>query len=396
MAAASHVRAIQNILKHDGLRIQNLKYKEFSFRPKNSLYSFLCSFVQMYEMLSEVVRSKENRIFFLSYSAPILWILKKYQRTFAQFKDLHFLLVLHASFEKICPPRSFNNSSPVQADRDERGGTSSKIKKAMALGFVAVFKKVLHRFNSAFTEMTTVWPKVSEAIFVEKSILESDNSGFRYLALSPHIVQNAYQVLDRSKIDIHSIYLPTVFRNEEGNNRNTTLKVAVFGYGNSTRLSEVAHHIAAATKVYNFEIRIIGMDDRGTQGFSFISKPSPGKALKREDMESLATDIDFFLILYEDNRYRLSCSASVFESLSYRKPIIHLSNECMNFFNSDDCPIGIKCADTLEVARVIIDLANNYSAGLSRRDLFLRNIELLRERLSIENNYKSLQKALTF
>jgi hypothetical protein len=398
MAHRSHLTAIANILEHDQVKIEKLEYRAIPFKEAESFYSFICYFHQRYSILAEVVKSGENRILFLSYCSSLLWILKKYRGHFGLFKKLNFLIVLHGSFENIRNPDNREDqetsSVPLKPIQNSRKSFRSKLRKALSTKPRALIIKIIEIFLRNLKRGTTKWPKISERLFNEKQIVETGNVGFRYLALAPYITENAYKFLDRKKVDIRWVFLPTIFSKMENKLRNKNLKIAVFGYGNSKRLSEVSAYLFDLKKDFNFEIRIVGMDSRGTEGYPFISVPDHGP-LKRDRMEFLVRDIDFFLILYERNRYRLSCSGSVFEALSYRKPIIHLDNECVNFFNSDLNPIGIKCDSTREVARTISELADKFEQSESMIATFLNNINLLRHQVCIENNFKRLTDAFS-
>ena len=134
------------------------------------------------------------------------------------------------------------------------------------------------------------------------------------------------------------------------------------------------------------------MDIRGTEGFEMVTCPSNGKPLTREQMEFYAKDIDFFLILYNDKTYRLSCSGTIIESFSYSKPIIHLKNDCIDYFNVSNNPIGISCNNVDEFVSSIEYIANNYSSFKINIDQFRNNILKQRAKYSIENSVQDLMK----
>ena len=76
-------------------------------------------------------------------------------------------------------------------------------------------------------------------------------------------------------------------------------KFAIFGYGDSRMLFNLNVKIKKLIKKEKFEIRIIGMDNRGIKDFSWVNCPKKGKTLTRVEMERLIVDIDYFLILYK-------------------------------------------------------------------------------------------------
>ncbi|MBC7428128.1 MAG: hypothetical protein H7336_05925 [Bacteriovorax sp.] len=395
----SHLKSISDILKHDNVKIENLEYREIPFKQAGTFYSFICYFFQLYFILSSVIRSGENKIFFLSYSAPLLWIVKKLKSGFSKFQNLNFLIVLHGSFENI-------NTEVVAQSAPVFNGTvnaigpgnrlSSKLRKVASTSPKNIIKKIINRITDYLVRVMSFWPQISESLFIEKNIVGFNNAGFRYLALSPYIIENAYKILDPRHIDIRYIYMPIVFAKEKVEINNKHLKVATFGYGNSKKLSEVSNYISNSREIFSFEIRVIGMDNRETEGFSFVSTPCLGRPPSREEMESLAKDIDFFIILYDKHKYRLSCSGSIYEALSYRKPIIYLDNECINFYNVEAGVIGINCENTKEIAETILKLSDNFEESRIMINAFIQNIDLVREKVRIENNFRLLKEAYTF
>lgn len=138
------------------------------------------------------------------------------------------------------------------------------------------------------------------------------------------------------------------------------------------------------------------MENRGTESFSNIVCPSPGKVLDRSDMEKYAKDIDMFLILYDISRYRLSCSGTILESLSYIKPILHFNNDCINHFNKHENPIGICCNSLDEFVCKMEDIIENYDEYIHKFQTFRKNILELRKECAIENSLTQLKDSFTW
>jgi len=145
-----------------------------------------------------------------------------------------------------------------------------------------------------------------------------------------------------------------------------------------------------------YEIRIIGMDNRGTEEFPNVTCLSPGIPLKRFEMEAQAADIDAFLILYDDTKYRLSCSGSILESLSMVKPIIHFNNDCINQFNSDELPIGYRCFTFEEFVNKVEDIVERYHCYSSDFFRFRENIKELRTICAIEKSVPQIRASFSW
>jgi len=174
-------------------------------------------------------------------------------------------------------------------------------------------------------------------------------------------------------------------------NNNNYPKFAIFGYGDSKILYNLNSILEKLNIKSHFEIRIIGMDNRATTSFPWITFPSNGNTLSRTEMETLLEDIDFNLILYTKDRYSLSCSASIIEAISYEKPIIHLENPCISYYNMNN-DIGYECSDLLSMAKKIEEIVLNYNQELNNIKSFKINLATSRNFLSPDNNLKRFSK----
>jgi hypothetical protein len=103
------------------------------------------------------------------------------------------------------------------------------------------------------------------------------------------------------------------------------------------------------------------------------------------EMEAEATDIDVFMMLFDESRYRVTCSGVLFEALSLVKPIIHFQNECVDEFNTAQTPIGIRCITFKDYIDAIIDIIENYNERQDDLARFRSGILRRREALIAEN-----------
>ena len=311
-ADKSHINAIISILKNDGISINNLEYCPVSVSNQlNLFYYFKCYFI-IKNIFKTVLASGEEKIFFLSFNNIILHIIKKLKRHSA-FSNFKFLLVLHGDFEQIKGSTIASKQLSVPASplikRLARYSLSSWPRKAMGL----IMRRLMSLYQNKLTSLYLKSLKLSELLFLYHS------SDYRYIALSTHIFDNAKKYIDVKKLDIHVVTMPTVFHAPEKIERNLYPKFAIFGYGNSMMSHQVFTKLSKLNLADPYEIRNIGMNNSGTADFSNITLTSNGNQLSRLEMETHARDIDIFLIFHPHDTYQLSCSASIFEALSYEK-----------------------------------------------------------------------------
>ena len=390
-ADITHIEAIKKILIHDNVTINNIEYIPIKFCDLYSIRGMLTYYLLFNKMFSDVLETGTNKIFFLSFSPAILYVIKKLKQQ-RNFLTMKFTLVLHGSFENIADDEPTGLPLPLKKINNKYI-IIQKIRRTNFIDFPREAARVIRLINSFIIP----WQRISTKLFPDKKILLWKHSAdFKYISLSPHVVVNAERYIDTKELNIHTVVLPTIFAEPTPQPNNEHVKFATFGYGNSLMLHNVVSRLSQKELKRPYEIRIIGMDDRGTDGFPNITCPSPGNVLDRSDMEKYAKDIDVFLILYDKSRYRLSCSGSILESLSYTKPILHFNNDCVNTFNKPENPIGICCNSLEELVCKMEDIIENYETYIHEFQTFRKNILKLRNECAIENSLTQLKDSFTW
>jgi hypothetical protein len=288
---------------------------------------------------------------------------------------LHVAIVLHADFEDVA-----NDSyTPTPATAVAEPTLLEKLRSIRLTELPAKVGALVARRASA--RYASMW----QQRFREREQLEwRHDPRISYIALSPHVRANGARYVDVDALNVRVVEMPINFAAPRPAPANTQLKLATFGYGDPASLRRVVDELDRLTLAQPYEIRIIGMDNRSLENHPRVVCPSPGKPLARAEMERYAEDVDAFVIPYDRERYRLSCSGAIFEALSYVKPVFHIGNPCVAQFDSRDAPIGFS-AETLEdlarvIAPMIEDVQAAYPAMAIRRD----NIMRLRTRLRME------------
>lgn len=385
-ASESHANAIRNILEHDGIKIQNIEYIHLA-KP-------FSNYISLYRIFNDVVRCDADKVFFLSFDPKILLAIKILKKI-GKFRLLKFALVLHGGFESIANHPT--DASPLVLPRMSIPSENSEglIDKLKRLSVIDVLRLVVRKLKNLVQQL---FSSINlPTFFTYKRILSLWNSvDYRYIALSPHIILNAEKYINTNKIELRLVVMPTRFLQAKDFIRNDYVKFAIFGFGDSLVLHNIAHMLSERGTTNKYLIKIIGMDDRGVKGFKNIEPASKGRLLDRATMEKLASDVDLFMILYDKNRYRLSCSGSIIEALSMVKPVIHFDNECINQFNSELLPIGFKCSTLDEYIDQLVDIIENYGSYHEKLNVFRRNILELRERYSIESSVTNIRASFTW
>lgn len=390
-ADTSHIEAIKQILEHDNVFVRDIEYHPIKIMEHQTGADVAIWFFKFLRFFSRLVASHIEKVFFLSFTPEMLFAIKLL-KGLRRFEGLRFTFVLHGGFESIVNDPHGDGGivlprtvivNPATTD----SGLWEKLKRTKVLDIPPkIVRKIAAKIpaRSSHRIMTKV-------LSVKRAMEWRSSKDFHYVALSPHIMRNASKYIDTKRLNLYSMILPTVFVEPAGTPQNEHVKFGVFGYGDSLVLHNVAFALSNMCVGRPYEIRIIGMDNRGTSGFANITCTSTGNRLTRSEMERHARDIDAFLILYDNTRYRLSCSGSVLEALSMMKPIVHFDNECVNEFNRPECPIGFRCHDFEDFVHRLVDIIQNYERY---RDDFLKfrnNILEKRKQFAIEKSVPALR-----
>lgn len=395
-ADKTHIAAIKNIMNTDNVFIEYIEYVPIKFHNQDGIISIFTYYFLFKKMIDEVLEIGTNKIFFLSTSPTILYTIKKLKQK-PEYKEMKFTFVLHGSFDNVANEYERANGVELPIKKMKNQYLVQLKYHIQILRQMELFNVSKVLFSQFVSRFVLPWHYISKKNFTDKKLLLWQHSeDYRYIVLSPHIIKSAEQYIDVKSLNMYTVIHPAVFRPPSKQANNKYVKFAIFGFGNPLILYNILVKLSQKNLKNQYEIRIIGMDNRGTSEFPNVTCPSPGKRLDRSEMEEYVKDIDAFLILYDKTRYRLSCTGSIIESLSYTKPILHFDNDCINAFNRPNNPIGICCNDIDEFVDKMEDIIENYETYYPVFQNFRNNILNLRNKCSIENSVTKLKESFTW
>jgi hypothetical protein len=388
-AHPTHVLGLKNVFSHDGVSSGWLQYRPFSIGEPDTALGLVRFRGAMKRLLAEVLAHGRDKVFLLSFTACMLYIIKRLKRRPA-FHGIKFCFVLHGGFEEIGP---FNNKriQPVRSAESVK----AKFKNTSLVGSMSIIVAYL-RLRLSYLLRYPFNRVMARAFPLKKMLLWENCRDYRYIAMSSHIITNARKCLGESNIDIRTVVMPIVFAPSRPPPQNSYLKLAVFGYGYPGMLEKLGAALGRRTIQSPYEIRVIGSVSRGTEKYPHFTAPNPGRRLTRKEMEEMLPDIDAFLVLYDRSLYILSCTGSILEALSYVKPVVHLDNENINTFNTEAAPIGIRCKDVEEMADRVQDIIEHYHDHKELFSMYRENILRLRRALEIGGRSHEIRKVFTW
>jgi len=396
-ADRSHFRNIISIFKRNNISTKDLRNTPITFNAERSftLGGILHYYFLFKNLFDKALNLGVNKIFFLSNNPVILFIIKLLKMN-KKYTDLHFTFVLHGELEDISN-ESYKEQYAPSAKRMEE-----------VVDVRSLFIKVIHNYRKIplfiMEKLTLPLNAMNlryslffkSRIRMKKMLLWNHSSQYHYVSLSPHVTKNAKKYINIDYLNFYTIIMPIIFRNSTVRPNNKFVKFAVFGYGDSSQMQKMLLLLSKMNLSKPYEIRIISMDRRGTWGFQNITYVGNNKTLERSEMDDASRDIDIFINLYDKTRHKLGCSLSIFESISYLKPVLHLSNDGYNFFNKTSKPIGFREEDLNLFVKRMADIIENFPSYKKRLDLFRRNMVEFRAKYAIWNNLDRLRESFSF
>jgi len=394
-----HITEIKNIFISYNVVIDNIDYFPIRIYNQYSVSGMIGYSRLFIKIFNNMLSDNVDKIFFLCFDSVLFYIIKQLKRL-GKYKNIKCTSVLHGSFEQI----RFTQYTeiPILQPAPAKSINQNVSQKIRSVNYMELPSKILKVLKSRINKwinvfIITKYQLMFLKIFhVPKILMYRHSNHFKYIALSPHILNNARNYLNIEFLNIYAITMPMIFIRQNVNIHNQYIKFAIFGYGDSYSLSQISGKLSEKKIGNQYEIRIIGMDARGTNDNPNIWCVSPGRVLNRSEMEKFVDDIDIFLILYKKDRYQLGCSASILEAISYIKPILHFDNDCINYFNKPDSPIGFQCESLEAYVDKMVELINNYPEYLTCLELFRKNIITLRNKVAINNNLDQLRESFSF
>jgi hypothetical protein len=396
-ADLKYFQNIKQMLKNGGVNVNNLSNQKVTFNSdiSYSIRGILSYYVLCKKMFDKALSVRTNKVFFLSINPVILFAIKKLKQK-AKYKDICCTFVLHGGLEDIAN----TDFKEAYVPGIKWIIASFGFKKSLVRGLKnpdLVLRFSLDYLLKPIRWLNSEYSLIFKRVFrLKKMMLWGHTNQYKYISLSPHVTINAGKYIDTNYLNFQTIFMPIIFAKPIATPNNQFIKFAVFGYGDSAQMYKMLSLLSKKRIDKPYEIRIISMDDRGTDGFENITNVGNGSVLTRKEMENSARDIDIFINLYDKSRHRFGCSLSIFEAFSYLKPVLHLSNPGYNYFNKPGKPIGYRCESLDDFVNKMCDMINNFPLYKKQLAIFRKNMLEYRKEYAIENNLDNLKESFTF
>ena len=168
------------------------------------------------------------------------------------------------------------------------------------------------------------------------------------LSLMPHVAGHLF-FLDH----------PCFFHPPSPGGKKKPLRIASLGIGGRSKgthlFFDLARQCRKEIEAGLLEFMSIGpiLDRKLNQIPGYVHCPSPHTHLERERYEELVGSIDYALLLYDQEAYRLTASGAFMDAVSFAKPVIALHNPFFQRYFSALGDIGFLCSTVDEILSIL-------------------------------------------
>jgi hypothetical protein len=383
-AEKNHINQIKKSLRIDEISIKNLKFKRIFLNILPGYFSFFFYIFYYYFFFK---RNKIEKLIFLSFdNYLILAINFLFKKIFKNKLNLKF--VLHGNIEGI--DQSYKNYENLHYSKI----SNYHLLKLKKFTFVSIKNKIFSAIKKII-DFFFIINYVDKIINIKTVLNILDRNKIIFISLSSHATKALKKNKFTKKYKIIKLNFPFILNDNKFRKRtnNKFFKFAVYGHSDLILINNLVYLLNNSKINNKYMFKIISMNRNVIFKNENLIFPKT-IPMTRIEMDELARDIDFFIILYDKNKYRYTCSATIIESLRLAKPIIHINNNCINSFNTSKLPIGVNCKNLNHMCSEIVFIINNYKKYKKNINFFQNNIEILNKKLSLNNSINTMKKII--
>jgi len=419
---ASHIVALKELFAFEDVDMCGLAFEPIRIEAREGLAPILKNLRILSIVFNFALELNATQVLFTAVSSSVMTAVNILKRR-RVYRTLKCLYVMHGILESLGPKVdgfSAGDGAEPQTEREQvaivDNGTfqrlASKLRSPGAwrlIGrlFLLSSKRIglwILRTEMRLSEgiyAATVGAWLGRKLLNFRFLLENlDSSWGGIILLSPHISKNLSRFAHTDRLRQYVVVMPYLFsryakckRDHERRRQSEITRFAVIGKGHPGRLREVAARLSHEPPRGGFEIAAYTMNNPGFDRYPAIRTFGQGKRVSREIIKVDACEVDFFLFLYDEREYYLSCSAAFFEVFSNGVPFLSLPCECIDYFNRPEKEIGLKCSSIPDMTSLMRRIVDDPEFCFTERQRLRENILKMRAAIDIEKNTEPLRDA---
>jgi hypothetical protein len=194
----------------------------------------------------------------------------------------------------------------------------------------------------------------------------------KYLILSEVIASNILDYKILRKEQMITMEHPYIFKNEGSSINIKHSQPIVFGHFGVAKLNKQSELFFALADRYKelvnqgiLKFQIIGQvfDELIPFTNEYVSYKKDDAFISRTEYDSLASEIDYALFLYDEKAYEFTSSGAVLDAISYEKPIISFNTKPFLYLkNNSNCVQGYMYENFEQMSNSILNIISAHQA----------------------------------
>lgn len=353
----SHYSAVVESMRADKMKAAPLRHQSIRppfLRGNKAVKSYRHIFEKLFERMLALGGEK---VLFLSFDPECLLAIKQLKLR-KRFRRIKVALVAHGLMEDLADDRPTERAIELPIKALRRRSYLQKVTQFDLLDLPGFLVRALTNFA---TSLVALQHQRTLGLNLREILELNHTHDYRYIFLAPHAAANAARYLDSSRFDLFVVTTPVALVPPRERVENGHVKFAVYGNADQLVFHNIAQALIARRPRAAYELKLVSSNQFGAEGLTNVQVVGKrGRKLHRTEMEKSVEDVDFLLFLSDKSRYRLSCSGVLFEAFSLVKPLIYFENECVDQFNIEEAPIGIRCESFEEYIKTLVDLIERF------------------------------------
>ncbi len=238
---------------------------------------------------------------------------------------------------------------------------------------VQFLSKIYRNIRFCVVLHSMVDPRFGDTELYIKTIIDHNRENICYITYSPYCRD---LFLKRGINNVFFLHHPYILQNGGRRVGTDIVNVGVIGACSNMNAARIARELSY-DKASDIRFRVFSRNWREMRGIDGVIIEK--EEFERDDMDSIMSQIDYLLLPYGKNDYKLSASGVMWDAVSYSKPCITYDSDYLSYYQNR-CGIGYVCESLSELKRRVESLRTEKRGELR----LFKNLDIFdKENLSV-------------